>query len=170
MYLALVFAFSSFFYFPLIRSVSIRNGRGLYVLSLMLGLMWSPALAGMLTLWLNGRSVAELGWRWGKTKYQVWSWFIPVLYASIAYAIVWIVGFGRFGNPEFYNALGEQMHLGGPLWVSVALGIALAGTLGMVGSVLKALGEEIGWRGFLVPELSKTSSYTVTCLVSGIIW
>ena len=92
MYLAFVFPFSSFFYFPLIRSVSIRNGRGLYVLSLMLGLMWSPALAGMLTLWLNGRSVAELGWRWGKTKYQVWSWFIPVLYASIAYAIVWIVG------------------------------------------------------------------------------
>jgi membrane protease YdiL (CAAX protease family) len=77
---------------------------------------------------------------------------------------------GRFGNPEFYNALGEQMHLGGPLWVSVALGIALTGTLGMVGSILKALGEEIGWRGFLVPELSKTSSYTVTCLVSGIIW
>ena len=62
------------------------------------------------------------------------------------------------------------MHLGGPLWVSVALGIALTGTLGMVGSILKALGEEIGWRGFLVPELSKTSSYTVTCLVSGIIW
>ena len=32
------------------------------------------------------------------------------------------------------------------------------------------MGEEIGWRGFLVPQLAKNYSYTTTSLVSGIIW
>ena len=100
-YLIIVFAFSSFFYFLILHSGSLGNGRGMYVL----GLMWCPALAGMLTLRLNGRSIAELGWKWGETKYQIRSWYIPLLYASIAYAIVWIFHLGAFGNPDFYNSL-----------------------------------------------------------------
>jgi len=32
------------------------------------------------------------------------------------------------------------------------------------------LGEEIGWRGLLVPELTKTNGFTKTALISGIIW
>ncbi|MSV30750.1 MAG: CPBP family intramembrane metalloprotease [Bryobacterales bacterium] len=32
------------------------------------------------------------------------------------------------------------------------------------------LGEEIGWRGFLVPELAKRLSFTATSIVSGLIW
>lgn len=165
-YLVLVFAFSSLFYFLILRSGSLGNGRGLYVV----GLMWCPALAGMATLRLNRRSIAELGWKWGKTKYQLWSWFVPLLYASTAYAVVWIAGFGRAGNPEFLNNLAKQMHLGGPRWVSVAIGIALTGTFGLVGSISHALGEEIGWRGFLVPELSRTTSFTTTAFISGIVW
>ncbi|HMD06765.1 MAG TPA: hypothetical protein VKH63_04470 [Candidatus Acidoferrum sp.] len=85
-YLVIVFAFSSFFYFLIIHSGSLGYGRGMYVF----GLMWCPALAGMLTLRLNGRSISELGWKWAETKYQLRSWYIPILYASIAYAIIWI--------------------------------------------------------------------------------
>lgn len=165
-YLIIVFAFSSFFYFLILHSGSLGNGRGLYVL----GLMWCPALAGMLTLRMNGRSIADLGWKWGETKYQVRSWYIPLLYASIAYAIVWIFRFGAFGNPEYYDSLTKTMHLGGPPWISIVVGILLTGTFGLIRSISSALGEEIGWRGFLVPELSKTASFTTTSLISGIVW
>lgn len=166
MYLIIVLAFSSVFYFLILHSGSLGYGRGMYVL----GLMWCPALAGMLTLRLNGRSIADLGWKWGETKYQVRSWFIPLLYAAIAYAVVWIFHFGSFGNPVFLDSLVKSMHLGGPHWISIGLGIFLIGTYGLLRSVTSALGEEIGWRGFLVPELFKTTSYTTTALVSGIIW
>lgn len=44
-----------------------------------------------------------------------------------------------------------------------------AGTVGMVGSLVSALGEEIGWRSFLVPELAKTNNFARTSLISGII-
>jgi membrane protease YdiL (CAAX protease family) len=165
-YLIIVFAFSSFFYFLILHSGSLGNGRGMYVL----GFMWCPALASMLTLRLNGCSIADLGWKWGETKYQIRSWYIPLLYASIAYAIVWIFHLGAFGNPEFYDSLTKSMHLGGPRWISIVLGIVLIGTYGLVRSVSSALGEEIGWRGFLVPELAKTTSFTTTSLVSGIVW
>jgi membrane protease YdiL (CAAX protease family) len=165
-YLIIVFAFSSFFYFLILHSGSLGNGRGLYVL----GLMWCPALAGMLTLRLNGRSISDLGWKWGGTEYQVRSWYIPILYASIAYAIVWIFHLGAFGNPEYYDSMTKTMHLGGGPWISIVMGIALTGTYGMIRSVASALGEEIGWRGFLVPELSKSTSFTATSLISGIVW
>jgi membrane protease YdiL (CAAX protease family) len=166
MYLIFLFAFSSFFYFLILHSGSLGFGRGMYVF----GLMWCPALAGMLTLRLNGRSIADLGWKWGETKYQIRSWYIPLLYAFIAYGIVWIFRLGAFGNPEFYDSLTKSMHLGGPPWISIVLGIVLIGTYGLVRSVSSALGEEIGWRGFLVPELSKTTSFTATSLISGIVW
>jgi membrane protease YdiL (CAAX protease family) len=48
--------------------------------------------------------------------------------------------------------------------------VLLTGTVGMVGSTARALGEEIGWRGFLVPQLKRVSSFTTTALVSGVIW
>ena len=33
-----------------------------------------------------------------------------------------------------------------------------------------ATGEEIGWRGFLVPELARVLPFTGVALVSGLIW
>jgi hypothetical protein len=65
-YVVLVFAFSSVFYFLTLHLGSLGNGRGLYVL----GLMWCPALAGMLTLRLNGRSISELGWKWQGQRFK----------------------------------------------------------------------------------------------------
>ncbi len=40
----------------------------------------------------------------------------------------------------------------------------------MVRSCSTALGEEIGWRGFLVPELASHTNFTATALISGAIW
>lgn len=37
-------------------------------------------------------------------------------------------------------------------------------------SILLALGEEIGWRGFLVPQLAKLTTFTWVAIISGIIW
>ena len=44
------------------------------------------------------------------------------------------------------------------------------GSFGLVKSIANALGEEIGWRGFLVPELFKTTGLTGTALFSGVVW
>jgi membrane protease YdiL (CAAX protease family) len=40
----------------------------------------------------------------------------------------------------------------------------------MATSCATALGEEIGWRGFLVPQLAKVTSFTNVSLLSGLVW
>jgi len=41
---------------------------------------------------------------------------------------------------------------------------------GTLGSSISALGEEIGWRGFLVPRLARLTTFSKTSLISGGIW
>jgi uncharacterized protein len=165
-YLVLVFLFSSGFYFLILHGGGLRSGGGAYVRCL----MWCPALAGMLTLRVNGRSLSEMGWKW-IASYQWWSWFIPILYAVIAYAIIWAFHLGGFGKADYLNAVANNAHLaGGPRWLALLLGFVLIGVYGLIGSLSSALGEEIGWRGFLVPELSRTFSFTATAIISGLVW
>jgi CAAX protease family protein len=163
-YLLFVILFSSVFYFLILRAGSLGSGGGLYVR----GLMWCPALAAFATLGLNRRSFSALGWRWG--SYQFQSWWIPLLYAAIAYVIVWTTGLGGFGNPEFVKRAGDTLGLHAPSWVSVTVYVILISAFGLVGSLANALGEEIGWRGFLVPELARNFSFTTTAVISGVIW
>jgi membrane protease YdiL (CAAX protease family) len=46
----------------------------------------------------------------------------------------------------------------------------LTATAGILNFSVNALGEEIGWRGFLVPELYGRFGFTRTALISGLIW
>ena len=66
--------------------------------------MWCPGISALITMKLLKRNFRELGWKWGKTKYQFLSYLIPILYAVIAYAIL-VFGWGGFYNKEFVNAI-----------------------------------------------------------------
>jgi membrane protease YdiL (CAAX protease family) len=165
-YLLLVFAFSSVFYFLILRAHRLGAGGGLYVL----GIMWCPALAGATALKLNGRKLSELGWKWPQAKYALMSWYIPLMYAAIAYAVVWSSGLGGFPNHEFMQHMVPRMGLHASPLISTLVYVALAGSFGMIEGLATALGEEIGWRGFLVPELFKTVGFTGTAFISGVVW
>jgi membrane protease YdiL (CAAX protease family) len=164
-YLVLTFALSSIFYFLVIRAGHLAAAGGMYVT----GLMWCPAIAAILTCILTGRPVASLGWRWGQWRYQVASYFIPLGYATATYAIVWATGLGGFYNTAFVSHLMSRFGTATP-GAAIALYLLFGGTVGMVFSCVTALGEEIGWRGFLVPELAKRTSFTGTALITGAIW
>ena len=43
-------------------------------------------------------------------------------------------------------------------------------TVGVVKNLGSTLGEEIGWRGFLIFELRKVMSFKALSIVSGVIW
>ena len=165
-YLLLVFACSSLFYYLMLRAHTLGAGAGMFVF----GIMWCPALAAMATLKLNDRNVQDLGWKWPQTKYAVQSWYIPLAYATITYVIVWSTGLGGFPNREFMGQLVPMIGLRvSPLLSTIAY-VLVAGTFGVIKSMASALGEEIGWRGFLVPQLFKSFSFTATAFISGVIW
>jgi hypothetical protein len=57
--------------------------------------MWSPGLAAIATALLYRRSLRGFGWRLGPLRYLRLAYLLPVLYAGLAYAVVWATGLGR---------------------------------------------------------------------------
>jgi uncharacterized protein len=166
-YLLITFLLSSIFYALVIHTGKLGSGFGMYVT----GLMWCPGLSAIITSIILKRKISLLGWQWGKTRYQLWSYLVPLLYALIAYLVIWITGWGKFYNVDFVNQVSGSFGFDKlPKGITIVLYFIFMGIFGMPGSVATAMGEEIGWRGFLVPELYNRLGYTKTALLSGIIW
>jgi len=120
------------------------------------GLMWMPAVAAILTCRILGRPLRTLGLATWNGRYVLIGYLIPIAYCLVASLGIWIFGFGGFPNSDFVQTTADAFGLGrAPDWVVIALFVVLTGTTGMVSGVAAATGEEIGWRGFLVPELAK---------------
>jgi membrane protease YdiL (CAAX protease family) len=166
LFLFLLTAFSAVFNFLILKSHHLGGAHGLYIV----GITWSSGLAALLTAKMSGRNFVEFGWKWPQAKYVRMSWFIPLLYAITTYGIVWASGLGSFPNREFMQELVGTIGLHASPLVSTVIYILLMGTLGMIRTLTTGLGEEMGWRGFLVPELYKSLGFTKTALLSGVVW
>ena len=167
LFLLFTFAFSSIFYALIIHAGKLSAGRGLFTT----GLMWCPGLSAFLTCAILKRKISSLAWQWGNPKYQLWSYLLPFLYATVAYLIIWLTGWGGFYNKETVDNLTASFgfkHL--PAGVTISLYFVLIALFRIVSSMANAAGEEIGWRGFLTPELFKLTGYTRTSFISGAIW
>jgi uncharacterized protein len=166
-FLLYTLALSSVFYFFIVKSGHLGGGWGAYVG----GLMWCPGIAAILTCKHLGRPVSSLGWKWGNTRYQVACYLIPLFYSALIYALVWLTGIGGFYNKGFVESVLEGFGLGPiPPWVGITLYFVFTATIGVIKDLPTVLGEEIGWRGFLVPELAKRNSFATTAIISGLIW
>jgi membrane protease YdiL (CAAX protease family) len=80
----------------------------------------------------------------------------------VVYGLVWATGLGGL-DPQ--GLIKRAYGIG-----SIPVILAIFATAGLLQGMIFALGEEIGWRGFLVPELAKTTSFTNTALLSGAAW
>ena len=133
-------------------------------------IMWCPALAALASCRVLGRSFRSLAWRWPEWQYIAAAYFLPVAYAGIAYGAVWAMRLGGW-NQELLGLVTQRFGLRGmPVWAVFVLWLLFTATAQLILRIATALGEEIGWRGFLVPELAKQMSFTKLSLLSGIIW
>jgi membrane protease YdiL (CAAX protease family) len=167
LFLLLTLIFSTVFHVFLARQGTLRSDGRLYAV----GLMWSPGIAALLTQLLLQGSIRGLGWRWGKTRYQLLSILLPILLISVTYGVVWLTGLGGFPNEDFVvNNIESQLDFDATRTQAILIYVAVSGLFGLITTSFTALGEEIGWRGLLVPALSKVTGFTGTALISGIIW
>ena len=170
-FLVLTFLLSSIFYHLIISAETIQARSGIFVFAL----MWCPGIAGLLTRFYFHKTISGLGWRVGKIRYQLSAYSLPILYAFIVYSIVWLTGLGGFYNQEFLakitarlvSALESDAFAPGEV---ITLYLLVLAILGVISHSFSTLGEEIGWRGFLVPELAKIYSYKRVSVISGGIW
>jgi uncharacterized protein len=107
-YLLFTLVLSSVFYFLIARSGRVGGGWGAYIGCL----MWCPGVAALLTCKYLGRDVSTLGWKWGRTRYEVACYLIPLGYGTAIYAVVWLTGLGGFYNKQFYQSFSKDFGLG----------------------------------------------------------
>jgi uncharacterized protein len=164
---ALTMLFSGVFDAFVLHAGKLDSGNLLYVT----GAMWSPALAVFATKKIFRESVRELPWKWGRAKYAWLGYLIPIVYTLPVYLVVWLTGLGGFARADFIVRTAEQFGWSRfPLNLTLTLFVLLTATLGLIPKLARALGEEIGWRGFLVPELSKVVSFPAIGFISGLMW
>jgi len=146
-FLILTIAFSTIAYIPIIHSGTINNGQNNLIGLLML----SPGIAAVITYLAFERSLRPIGWKLGKISYLILGLGIPLIYCFIEYGLVWMSGKGSYNKnfpPNFWFFLVIMLFSG----------------------TFSALLEEVAWRGFLVPKLSRLTGFTATALISGLIW
>jgi len=166
-YVGFTVGFSSIFYFLIARS----GHSGGPLVNYVGCLMWCPGLAALVTCKYLGHDISTLGWNWGKTQYQIICYLIPLAYGIASYVFVWLTGFGGFYNKRFVDLISKDLGLGPiPPWVTVSLYFLFTATISVIMDLATVLGEEIGWRGFLVPELAKRHGFAATAIISGLIW
>jgi membrane protease YdiL (CAAX protease family) len=167
LYYALTLVFSNIFNAFVLFGGRMDAGNLLYVT----GAMWSPCLAALATKRIFREPIAELPWKWGGARYAWLAYLIPLAYALPVYLIAWLTPLGGFLDADFLKRTAEQFGWSNfPSSLVLALFVVFTATLGLVGKTSRALGEEIGWRGFLVPELSKVVGFTGVSLISGLMW
>ena len=139
--------------------------------TLVTGLMWSPALAAVFTKWIFRENLRDLGWRWGGSRYRLRGYLIPLLCVAAVYVPVWITGLGGLNAVGYVQSVAKDFGLAAlPAPLACVAYILLALTAGFIAKGGRAMGEEIGWRGFLVPELWKVTGFTGLGLISGVMW
>jgi len=136
-----------------------------------LAVSWSPGIAAWMASRECRRPLIEIGWKRPSLRMLALSYGIPLGYALAAYGAVWLTGMGRF--PHEGNLAKMTTALGLSHWpvhlAFVALVLHHATWLWLRGCVT-SLGEEIGWRGFLLRELVKVMPFSRAVIVSGFIW
>ena len=163
-FLVLTFGLSTIFY-----ALIIKDGeyRGPWLTPLML----CPSISAILTKLVFDRNLKGLGWKPGPAKWLGLAYLLPILYGAVIYGTVWLLGLGGFTTEAIAGQMAQLGMADAPAWQMVAVYMLLMGTIVFVrSSLLSAFGEELGWRGFLFPELHRMTSFTTASLISGIVW
>ncbi len=135
--------------------------------------MWAPGIAALIAVKLvEKKPVSSLNLkRLGNWRTYLWAWLVPIFLTIAAGVLTWIFGVGKL-DLEF-KAIQTAMAStsGSQLTPLMIIGIQLlaALTVGPLFNTLFALGEELGWRGFLLPRLLPLGQWKAIGL-SGIVW
>jgi len=136
--------------------------------------MWGPGIAAILvTLIVEKKSFKSLRLNTlGPKRFYLWAWFLPPVLILLSGFLTILVGAGELDTGfTFMNQQMEQTSTELPLSTGalVAIQILQALILGPLINLLFAMGEEIGWRGFLLPRLIPLGQWRALIL-SGMVW
>jgi len=163
--------FAMLFSLPFYLALNLSGGRGEGMRLYVAGLMWCPALAAFAACRLHRIPLSALGWRWPGARIQGAAYLLPLAYSLLVYGAIWGFGLGGISTEAYAGWAGKM--LGFADWPPLAhllLMLVLQASAGFVLSCATALGEEIGWRGFLAPALLARFGFAGGSLATGLLW
>jgi membrane protease YdiL (CAAX protease family) len=162
-FLVLTFGLSTIFYVKIIQG---GEGIDAWVLPLML----CPGVSAIITKLVFDRNLKGLGWKPGPAKWLGLAYVLPILYSMVIYGITWLTGQGGFATDVVAEVSKELGLADASMWQLVAVYTLVVSTIVFVKAMPGAFGEELGWSGFLFPELQRMGSFTSASLIGGILW
>jgi len=136
--------------------------------------MWGPGIAAIVTTLVvakNPFSSLRLN-TLGPKRFYLWAWFLPIVLTIVGGLTTLLFGMAKLDmNFTMIRDAMASAASGGeiPIGVIVISQIVLAILLAPFFNMLFTLGEELGWRGFLLPHLMPLGQWKAI-LVSGVIW
>jgi len=138
--------------------------------------MWAPAAATLVTArFITHEKLVSTGLRFGKSwkPYLATALLIPPCFL-ITYLLTWMLGLGSpdWGLQEFFALIASSgADMSGAPSPTLLLGALLASSIFIAPFInsIFGLGEEWGWRGYLLPRLLPLGKRRATLLV-GLIW
>ncbi len=130
-------------------------------------IMLSPTIAAVITRLMQREGFADVSFKFGgrRTRRAIYLGVaVPLLVGGIAYSLAFLTGLVEFAPPTMPvipPTASPILHL--------VLMLALTATLGTLVLLPTAAGEEIGWRGYLLPRLIQ-AKVPYPILLSGLIW
>ena len=135
-------------------------------------LMCCPGIAAILTLRLTNGKLSELGWRGAKLKWVAIGSALTMIYWIVGYGTVCV--FGLAGFPDIVKlttiSQGDLLFTGRSTTLAILIVAGYAASAGVVNGIGRALGEELGWRGLLVPEACSRFGFLPGAIFVGSIW
>ncbi len=136
--------------------------------------MWAPGVAALVcNRFVLKQPIHSLNLHHlGKRKLLLYAWLIPPLLSSVTGILTWAFGLGQFDNQ--FSQIREAMQ-NTPGGASISPGLVVlfqiltSLTLAPLINTLFAIGEELGWRGFLLPQFLPLGQGKAIWL-SGMIW
>ena len=169
-YLALTFGLTWIIFFAFILTGHKWDGSNPRLESLTALGMLVPMLSHVFTRWITKEGFALTGKKSmmlrislknKKWVFYLFAMLIPWVYYEVWHALIFLVSPGTF-DPEYYKVIGMDRKL---VWLVPLNGIVTCSIVSFA-----ALGEEGGWRGYMMPKLISLLGTGKAVLTGGIIW
>ena len=146
----------------------IFNGAG-NSLAAVIPMMYTPGISAVITALIFKEKMNIFGWKLGKIRYLLQSYFLPVIVSLIGYGLVWISKYSDFSTEQVENIKYAKM-IGFNLPAPFLVGLFSKMILGTLITTIFVFGEELGWSGYLTRKLRKIYSVPITSIIVGVFW
>ena len=136
--------------------------------------MWGPGVAAIFTtVFIMKQPLKNLRLNTlGAKRFYLWAWLLPIGLSILGGLLTLLFGIAKLDlnftlmRDSMASAAGRNSI---PAEMIIAAQVLLAFTLAPFINILFTLGEELGWRGFLLPHLIPIGQWKAI-IISGIIW